>query len=424
MPLGIIKSVEQCLLTVSTGQGYADYTLTKGQDPANCVPFGTYVAAQVANSTPNQNVFDFVMLDGPPRVRARRGGATGTHYTAIYVVEFEPTKIKVQQGSWSIIASATTDTVTLGDSIVKNNSALITYYRYNSSSVVPRDMMVASKVLSNTQIQMERSYTASTVCDGAYYVMEALNGEWSVTHYDSGNLTGVIVNYTIPSVTVNRTFLIGSNKTDETSTAIEGWAWFCRLQNATSVQLYRWNASSNDRYYFQVIECADDSIFVQHRYVYEATLAYNEWTLPQAVDPQRAIAHNANTHMPLTAADGSAMHLGVCRYYLKTNGTVLRTERFLASPDDCFFVASVIEFTGTEFFCEGTVTVDDVLTSGIDVNLFRREDDMLVGTDTTIAGGVFAIPSRFHDEYHYLVAKSLVSGTNSVVLDWLYPTVS
>ena len=273
MPLGIIKSVEQCLLTVSTGQGYVDYTLTKGQDPANCVPFATYVAAQAANSTPNQNVFDFVILDGPPRVRARRGGSTGTHYTAIYVVEFEPTKIKVQQGSWQIATGTTTDTVTLGDTIVKNNSALITYYRYSgsgSSNVIPRDMMAASRVLSNTQIQMERTGAATPACDGAYYVMEALNGEWSVTHYDSGNQTGAIVNYTIPSVIMNRTFLIGSNKTDETSTAIEGWAWFCRLQNATSVQLYRWNASSTDRYYFQVVECADDSIFVQHRYVYEA----------------------------------------------------------------------------------------------------------------------------------------------------------
>jgi hypothetical protein len=421
MAVGIIKSVEQCAITVNNTQSTVDYTLTKGQDVSNCVPFATWKASTASNSTPDNWLFDVEMLSSPARVRVQRDGTNETYYVVVYVVEFEPTKVKVQQGTWQIGNGASSDTETLGDSVTMNRTCLQTYYRFSSNNQTPRDMMVASKLNSTTQVRMERWGTPAYICNGHYYVFEALNNEWTVTHYDTGDTAANPVDTAIPAVVVARTFLIGSTKTVETTNAIEQNSHFFRLENSTNVEIRRWSGGDTSRHYFQVIECADDSIFVQHRYAYgDDSTVYDEWTLPQAVDTDTSIAHNPNTQ-PYCRTDGSGWYLGIYRHYIASAGTKLRMERYLPSPpdDDCYFVGQVIEFTGTEFFCEGTVRVDGTLTSGIEVNLYRREDDLLVGTDTTTAAGTFTIPSRFHGERHYLIAKATVSGMNSAIVDWL-----
>jgi hypothetical protein len=75
------------------------------------------------------------------------------------------------------------------------------------------------------------------------------------------------------------------------------------------------------------------------------------------------------------------------------------------------------------YTCSGTVRVDEILTSGIEVRLYRRSDGSLVGADTTTVAGTFAVASSFN-EYHFAIAMSLSSGTNSLIYDWLDPTAS
>ena len=75
------------------------------------------------------------------------------------------------------------------------------------------------------------------------------------------------------------------------------------------------------------------------------------------------------------------------------------------------------------YTCSGTVQVDAVLTSGIEVRLYRRSDGSLLGSDTTTAAGTFSIASSYQ-EYHFAIAMAPASGTNSLIYDWLYPTVS
>lgn len=422
MSVGIIKSVEQCSITVNNGQNTVDYTLTKGQDVSNCVPFATWKATTTSNSTPDNWLFDVEMLSGPARVRVQRNSSLQQYLVMVYVVEFEPTKVKVQQGTWEIGNGASTDAVTLGDSVTTNRTCLQTYYRFNSSDQIPRDHMIACRLYSTTQLQMARWQTPTYICTGHWYVFEALDSEWTVTHYDTGDTTAQEINTTIPSVVTDRTFLIGSSMTDNTTSAIEESTFFIRLENSTNVEIRRWaNSGDTSRTFFQVIECADDSIFVQHRYAYgDASTVYDEWTLPQAVDVNTSIAHNPNM-LPYCRTDGSGWYLGFYRHYIASAGTKLRMERYLPSPpdDDCYFVGQVIEFTGTEFFCEGTVRVNGTLTSGVEVDLYHRDSDLHVGTTTTAGDGTFTIPSRFHGDLHYLVAKSTVSGLNSAIIDWL-----
>jgi len=70
----------------------------------------------------------------------------------------------------------------------------------------------------------------------------------------------------------------------------------------------------------------------------------------------------------------------------------------------------------------GWTSINDVLTSGIVVRLYRRLDGELVGEDISATiSGIWNIPTTY-DEYHYALALYPVSGTNALIYDWLEPT--
>lgn len=419
MAIEIVKSVEECIIPIAGGQTIVDYSLTKGQDYTNCVPFASWRQPGV-NNDPREFLLNVIMSSGNVRLQRNQTGVAIE--AVVYVVEFEPSKVKVQQGIWEIVSGAYTDTITLGDTVDKNSSAMVAYHRYNAGEV-PGYFQCGRYIKSNTQIEFQRWHNPATICLGHYYVFEALNGEFSVAHYDTGNFATGSTEYdlTISSVDTTRTFIIGSGMNSNTSWAMEENAYMVRLKTSTTIGFWKYSGTADaSRWWVQAVECANDAIFVQHRYIYlDPSTEYDEWTLPQPVDPATAIAWNPNP--PYIRADGSPWENGICLNYIHTDGTKVRSQRYLPSTpdDDAYLYVSTIEFTGTAFYCEGTVRVDGTLTSGIDVNMYRREDDMFLGHDYTTISGTFAIPSRFHDEYHYILAKSAVSGTNSAVLDWL-----
>lgn len=70
----------------------------------------------------------------------------------------------------------------------------------------------------------------------------------------------------------------------------------------------------------------------------------------------------------------------------------------------------------------GWTSINDVLTSGIVVRLYRRTDGSLVGEDISATiSGIWNIPTTY-DELHYAIALYPVSGTNALIYDWLEPT--
>lgn len=71
----------------------------------------------------------------------------------------------------------------------------------------------------------------------------------------------------------------------------------------------------------------------------------------------------------------------------------------------------------------GIVYVDDIPWSGIPVRLYRRSDGTLVSGVTSVSGGHFEMTSPYSEE-HYVVGLYPASGTNALIFDWLYSTVS
>ncbi len=76
----------------------------------------------------------------------------------------------------------------------------------------------------------------------------------------------------------------------------------------------------------------------------------------------------------------------------------------------------------TTFYCEGTVRVDDTLTSGIEVRLYTGDNGELVSSTATTASGTFSLPTT-SSGIHFAIAMSPVSGTNTLIYDWLIPII-
>ena len=99
---GYVKSVEYVEIAMAGGAATGSANLTKSQIVANCVPF----ASALMTGTGFRRMLTDVSLTAgaPPTVNVARdqsgGGATVT--VGVYVVEFDPTYVKVQQGTFTL----------------------------------------------------------------------------------------------------------------------------------------------------------------------------------------------------------------------------------------------------------------------------------------------------------------------------------
>lgn len=426
MPVEMVKSVEKCYILINTGATKATYTLTKGQNTANCVPFASWERGNNQSGFDNwdEMVVD-VYFESGNKVAAERntGAASVAVAVSVYVVEFEPSEVKVQQGTWSISSGATTGNATV-TAVDQTYAAAIAYFKTTYADKYPDNHSPMYYFTSDTNLRFERRSTPPGVVSGHYYIFEALDSQWTVQAVASSRVNTNQLNLTISPVVMDRTFIICSFHAD----AASGYASYgsprFALTSTTNVRMQT-NNSDDKQFRAFIVECADDAIFVQ-RYTglnIDNSPSQNvTQALGTSVNLDKAII-SLGSALSTSQGTGTSPWYYVWGRATLTNASTARVDIYKAHTYHNYFNIEVIEFPTTELYCEGTVRVDGVLTSGIDVNLFLRETDELLGSDTTTAGGVFEIPSR-HQAYHYLVAKATESGTNSVVLDWLYPTVS
>src|SRR3989344_2377394 len=121
---GYVKSVEfvEVTLSTSTSETTDSTNLSLGQDITNSVPFVTSIVDLEGNTGAvddfSQILADVYFQSGPDRVtvdRAFGDSGTGTIIYGIYVVEFDPDFINVQQGVLTFTGASDTDTITAVD---------------------------------------------------------------------------------------------------------------------------------------------------------------------------------------------------------------------------------------------------------------------------------------------------------------------
>jgi hypothetical protein len=215
-------SVERVDITLANGTETVTTNLTKSQDEAKCVPFSSSQRVLVSGTGQSDfqayNHAEIEIIDnaGTPAVRASVGAMAASNSLAVsvYVVEFGD-DITVVQGTFDIVASSTTDVISI-TAVDETKAFLLFEYNVNTSDADGIDeAMVRGAFSTSSELTFTRGLgpSGSTV-NGTYYIVEDTASNWDVqsgTH--NVTTTG---SSTITSIDTAKTFIIASHSQTHT----------------------------------------------------------------------------------------------------------------------------------------------------------------------------------------------------------------
>jgi len=232
-----VKSVEYVELPMAAGATTVSGNLTKGQVLANCVPFASMMTSGTDDEY-DQVFADVFFQAAPSRVTAQRFTSGGTLSVGVYVVEFDPAYVAVQQNTFSLFAGVASTTTPIA-AVNLSKAALVSYYRHGAVTNSWNDYAVAGWLSLTNQITWQRNTSAGTL-NGHYYVFEARNNEFSVQAVSfalaAGSPSGTAA---ITAVDLDKTMVIASYQTAYASDDNEDGQIGVFLANPTTVQAQR-----------------------------------------------------------------------------------------------------------------------------------------------------------------------------------------
>lgn len=209
-----VNSVEFINATISGANNSASYSLSKGQNYTNCVPFFTVCGDSVYYDNRLTDVtFSGTTNSGIIRFDRSNNRAT-TNYIKCYVVEFNPEQVRVQQGTFSLNGT-TTQTVTLPTTVSGVDRAAMTFsWKSDNTSQHQYNSAVRGRVISNSSIDLYR-YGSSNNCSGHWFLFEDLGNNFRVNHLSGTQNAGQTIDINGQEVVDPlRTFVLGSYAND------------------------------------------------------------------------------------------------------------------------------------------------------------------------------------------------------------------
>ncbi len=258
---------------------------------ANAVPF---ISLRTSGADIDTSSVDVDLTN--TQVLLTRPAFTSGIEVAVAVVEFDPTKVRVQKVSFNSTGNktiATTDRskafITVAASISRNND------EYDNR-------MLSAAFTNDTTVAIGRSGSSGNIL-GHFWVAEAITDELR-TMQVSGTMGGSEATkaFTLPAaVDVTRSFIVHSNRSSEGGTSGANALVSCDLVSATSVSCSRGNFTANvTNLHIQVVEMKSGT--VQRG---SGAMASNDQSANApitAVDTTRAFAN-----LGQTASNGACM---------------------------------------------------------------------------------------------------------------------
>jgi hypothetical protein len=297
-----ILSVERVTLTIAdTATTSTAVALSKGQDPAGCVPFSTHTS----NSADADNVFDstayveFFDDAGTPKVRAIRQGTASVLTIEVGVVEMS--------GGVQQISASITDTNASASVTVSSVTTTDTLYVYSYACPTNNGTWEATGIrfwpTSATAVTLRRSAITAGTVTGILYVVEAAD-LWTVEHGliestdwvqdGPGNKTDAVM--AIGSVDLAKAFVIGSIDTLLADTKAYNNTVRLRLTDVDEITAtIDWEVTARPELAFQVVELVDGL-------VQRGQLSYGSAdTSPRTADVGTAVDLDTSVvHVPLS----------------------------------------------------------------------------------------------------------------------------
>lgn len=424
--LGCVKSVERKYFNPSGGLSQT-LTLTKGQVVENCVPFVTYQSS--ASSTDAARWRVDVYFPNSTQIKIERTAASDNIAGYVNIVEFDPNKVRVQQGSFTCVdenVRPQNTAITLAQTVDTSKTAAVVHYRTSLTGISNWDTHSAQVSLSSTTLSVYRYEGDDTALYGHYYVFESLAGNFT-TQQKQLNFGGgdTFQSDTITAVNGNKSFVISSVYTTNTT----NWAYCtfdAKLVGGSSVEAERFSAGAYTTTRFFIIEFHDDTT-VRHG---DISLAsgdlQDDYTI---VDADLDFAAPINTTaMGTLKVNTSSSRLGLLDHYLtsSTNLRVIRNTTGVAAEGRY----QVVEFAQAPgYYFGGTVNEraipSDPLTPVVTtVRAYRRDTGEFVGEATSSGiGGSYYLETTYSGE-HYVVALDPAGGESYNILgyDLVVPT--
>ena len=236
-----VISVEHAEFDIPSGTMKKSVELNSSQDIANCVPFMTKEVIASTSDDWDDIMVDIYFEEGP-KITAERNQGGGALSLSIFVVEFDPSFIKVQQGSISFAGTSDTDSI---DQVATDKTAMVFYYRHAFDQDDWNDLRVCGYFSASNTLTWERHASSGDVI-GHFYVFEANHDQFTVqsTSFTIGSTSTSATGALSNAVDMSKSFVIASFKTDRGDDNAEQGSCDVWLDTNTTVKAERY-ATSN-----------------------------------------------------------------------------------------------------------------------------------------------------------------------------------
>ena len=428
--LGCVKSVQSIYYNPSGGLSQT-LNLTKGQDVNNCVPFATH---QYSSDDSDAAMWHIdIYFPNSTQIKIERTRAVGNIAGRIFVVEFDPNRVKVQQGSFTCLDEAVapqTTVVPLAETIDTSKAAVVAHYRTSLINIDAWDTHSLMFYLSSSNFNAYRYQGDDTALYGHYYVFESLTGNFSVQHkslYFYGGDTLVSDTLSNP-VNVNKSFVKVSVYTTEGTDSMNYSTFYAKLLNSTTISAERTTAGSYTEVRFCVVEFHDDTTVLSDDINFGSGNIQEDYTIP-AVDLNYAAFINTVVLGTMkSAGTDSAVRESHFEAALtsSTNVRVLRNQSG-STRTGRYQVAEFAQAPG--YYFGGTVseqaTPTDPITPVVTtVRAYKRDTGAFMGEATSSGvGGSYYLETTYSGS-HYVVTLDPAGGEsyNIIGYDLMVPT--
>jgi hypothetical protein len=370
---------------------------------------------------------DIYFGTGPDRVIAVRGQTQGTITLEVTVVEFNPTEVNVQQGTFAIGSGSTSTTAAI-TAITPTREWMTAYYKSSSTvQTVPTVFAVRFSRSSTVQLTFQRAGSGTAV-DGHWYVVEAKTADLWETRYVICDTSGATDTTPIGmTVDQSKTALIPCSfyctYTGDEAGSFQGQVFF--LDNST-LQADRGSSNGYWQVGTYVVEFLDGTT-VQHGLFQFTGTDAQESTAITEVDTTISVPMSSSyLGKGDCAAAGSKKDYAQITTKFINNGQDIQGDRTTYGDSIALDVWwQVIEFKTDTYYFDGYV---EEYGTGVDrtVRAHRRDTGELVG-ETTSSGvdGYFFLETLYSGTQYIICLDDLAGESfNAIIYDLMVPTVS
>lgn len=286
----LILSIEYVEITVPWDATSASVALTKGQNTANCVPFGSINTGNGWSYTRNM-LFDIYFSAGSvvaERVQAI-SAETSSNVISVFVVEFNPLCVNVQQGTFTLNNGSSTTNASI-TAVDLNKAALVFSWKHAGTTLYPYSFLIRGRITSIDELTFDRGSTF-TDASGHFFVFEAINSEFSVqavTFTINSDSTFASIN----AVDLSKTILLGSFYSPSADNTKRLYTIGLFLGDSSTINQISYSASTKPRVVSAFVVSFAKGVAVQRG---SLTWGYDDLTqsvaLGTAIDKTKAIVN-------------------------------------------------------------------------------------------------------------------------------------